>query len=458
MVQKPQVVEIPYYEDSVKYFTCLQSEPNPIWLDSCHPYSNAGRYDILSARPSDYLTTSSGTTTIRSGSNISLHTENPFDLVQRYLPPLHRTAKHEDEDLPFCGGALGYFGYDLGRTLEVLPKLSCNDSTLPDCAIGVYSWAIVVDHKLSKAYITALQGFDTSPIETMLDRKLNVDYRLNKSFKINKFKPNINVDAYKKSVLKIQQYIQEGDCYQANFAQRLSAQYEGDLLAPYLKVRKSLPSPFSGFIPLNEGGILCFSPERFIEHVDGIASSSPIKGTIKRGSTRELDEDNIQTLATSEKDRAENLMIVDLLRNDLSKTCTQVTATQLFEVQSFANVHHLVSTITGRLRKTASPLQLLKAAFPGGSITGAPKIRAMEIIESLESHRRNAYCGSVGYISACGRMDTNIIIRSLLCDKGKIHCWGGGGIVADSKVESEYEESLTKITLLMKTLEGNFST
>ncbi|RZK97799.1 MAG: aminodeoxychorismate synthase component I, partial [Pedobacter sp.] len=267
----------------------------------------------------------------------------------------------------------------------------------------------------------------------------------------------LNVDDYCLAIQKIQSYILAGDCYQVNFAQRFSTEFEGDTLVAYLQLRDSLPSPFSAYIELASGAILSLSPERFIKLEKNRAETKPIKGTIARGKTPAEDSANANILSGSLKDRAENLMIVDLLRNDLSKTCTNVKVPELFSLQSFANVHHLVSTVTGTLQQGYTALDLFATSFPGGSITGAPKIRAMEIIEELEPVRRSVYCGSVGYISACGNMDTNIAIRTLVCDQHKIHCWGGGGIVADSKADNEYQESIAKVSVLLETLEHYFN-
>jgi para-aminobenzoate synthetase component 1 len=232
--------------------------------------------------------------------------------------------------------------------------------------------------------------------------------------------------------------------------------YEGDPLGAYLKLRTNLPSPFSAFYEFDQGCILSISPERFIRVESRVAETKPIKGTIARGSTPIEDDAAARLLTGSLKDRAENLMIVDLLRNDLSRTCTNIRVPELFGLQSFANVHHLVSTIRGEVKPALNAIDVLAKSFPGGSITGAPKIRAMEIIEELESVGRSVYCGSLGYISACGNMDTSIAIRTLVCNQGKIYCWGGGGIVSDSQVEQEYAESITKVKLLMDTLESNF--
>jgi para-aminobenzoate synthetase component 1 len=373
------------------------------------------------------------------------------------------------EEVPFCGGALGYFGYDLGRRLEKLPDLAVRDIALPDMSIGIYPWAIVQDHQLTKAWLVknpALSpGYNFLEIETICqangqtdgfhDLKINLGNHKN-LFRINKFISNLNPDSYSAAIEKIQAYVQAGDCYQVNFAQRFTGDFEGDTFSAYLRLREVLPSPFSAYVELAGGALLSLSPERFIKLDQQLVETSPIKGTIARGATPSEDLANAEILKSSLKDRAENLMIVDLLRNDLSRTCTDVRVPELFSLQSFANVHHLVSKVTGKLKPNKSALDLLSTSFPGGSVTGAPKIRAMEIIEELEPVRRSVYCGSLGYISACGNMDTNIAIRTLVCDGSKIHCWGGGGIVADSETNQEYQESFAKVKVLLDTLEQHF--
>ena len=275
-------------------------------------------------------------------------------------------------------------------------------------------------------------------------------------FNISGFVKNIDEEKYHFAISKIKDYIAAGDCYQVNFAQRFSSQFSGDPLLAYLALRGNLPSPYSAFMQLSVGTILSFSPERFIQVKDQRVETKPIKGTIKRGSNAENDQKNLQWLQNSKKDRAENVMIVDLLRNDLSKHCVDVKVPALCELQTFANVHHLVSTVTARMVQGASATDVLRDSFPGGSITGAPKIRAMEIIEELEPTRRSIYCGSIGYISADGQTDTNIAIRTLVCDNENIYCWGGGGIVSDSKSDQEYLESIAKVQILLDTLENNF--
>lgn len=456
MPASPQLMPIPYCPDSAHWYTALRHLPMPVWLDSGRPQSTYGRFDILCAAPCTSIVTTGHTTRVSHRDGTVTESEgNPFRLLQTYLPePVSPLA-----EVPFCGGALGYFGYDLGRRLEQLPVLAVQDIELPELCVGIYEWAIVQDHEQQLAWLVSLPGAqDIASIQEIVrfhDLKQNLKSDKN-SFKISKFKSEINANKYANDIHRIQDYIRAGDCYQVNYAQRFSAKYEGDPLSAYLRLRSALPSPFSGFMEFEQGAVLSLSPERFIQVKNGVAETQPIKGTIARGTTPTADLHNANILQASAKDRAENLMIVDLLRNDLSKSCTGVSVPALFALQSFANVHHLVSTVTARLKPGITALDVLQDCFPGGSITGAPKIRAMEIIEALEPVRRSVYCGSLGYISADGNMDTSIAIRSLVCSQGKIHCWGGGGITADSEVETEYQESITKVKVLMDTLENGF--
>jgi len=457
---------INYYPNSADWFTQLRHLDLPIWLDSCYPQSTYGRFDILSAAPAVTLNTTGDTTLIQSGDASEVSKENPFSLLHAYLIK----CQLHGEQIPFYGGVLGYFGYDLGRRLEKLPEQAIKDIDLPDMCVGIYPWAIVQDHQTKKAWLvinkSVAPAYNFLEIASLCsEASQNIrfhDLKQNlrcpeKPFNIKDFKSNLKVDEYSNAISKIQTYIEDGDCYQVNFAQRFTAEFEGDSFEAYLKLRETLPSPFSAYMELPEGAILSLSPERFIKLEQNQVETKPIKGTIARGKNLQEDAANAQALQSSLKDKAENLMIVDLLRNDLSKTCVDVKVPELFSLQSFANVHHLVSTVTGVLKPDKNALDLLASSFPGGSITGAPKIRAMEIIEELEPVRRSVYCGSLGYISACGNMDTNIAIRTLICNGNKIHCWGGGGIVADSEVAKEYQESIAKVKVLLDTLEQNFS-
>lgn len=467
MLPLPQLTTLPYTPDSAQWFLAVRHLPNAIWLDSGRPVSQYGRFDIISAAPQTLLEAHGDTTRITDlNGAFTESSADPFQLLQQQLHP----GKNVMGELPFYGGALGYFGYDLGRRLEQLPQIARQDVQLPDMSVGIYPWAIVQDHERKEAWLVQNQAI--SPAYNFLeiqsicakqsenamfhDLKQNLK-RHGKSFKINEFKSNLKVGEYHQALEKIQDYIRAGDCYQVNFAQRFSAQYSGDAFIAYRVLRDALPSPFSGFMQLATGAVLSLSPERFIQVRGNAVETKPIKGTIKRGATPEEDQANAEWLQASLKNRAENVMIVDLLRNDLSKHCQQVRVPKLCELQTFANVHHLVSTVTAELNDTASCIDVLRDSFPGGSITGAPKIRAMEIIEELEPTRRSLYCGSLGYISVDGQMDTSIAIRTLVCDGDKIHCWGGGGIIADSETDKEYQESIAKVKVLMETLEREFS-
>jgi para-aminobenzoate synthetase component 1 len=475
--EKPRIIPLVYRPDSAHWFATVRHLHNAIWLDSGHPGSSYGRFDIISAAPQCLLETRGLNTSIRycdgqREESVGHSESDPFYLLKQLLPT---QPQYTDSNLPFIGGALGYFGYDLGRRLEAIPSLAVDDIALADMSIGIYPWAIVQDHTQHQSWLVINETLSQtiggaynfleieqlcvtqakSPVFHDLKQQLKSG---NKSFKISSFKSNINVSNYHHALATIQNYIHAGDCYQVNFAQRFSAEFSGDPLIAYLVLRDALPSPFSGFMQLDAGAVLSLSPERFIQVRGNDVETKPIKGTIKRGNTKLEDATNAQWLQNSLKNRAENVMIVDLLRNDLSKHCANVRVPKLCELQTFANVHHLVSTVTGKLKANASAVDVLRDAFPGGSITGAPKIRAMEIIEELEPTRRSLYCGSLGYISADGQMDTSIAIRTLVCDSNKIHCWGGGGIIADSETDQEYRESIAKVKVLMDTLEREFGT
>ena len=264
-------------------------------------------------------------------------------------------------------------------------------------------------------------------------------------------KADISFDQYAEQFKKIKRYIKDGDCYQVNFAQRFTAGVTGHPWDAYRRLRNLNAAPFSAYLPLPNATILSSSPERFLKLKNNVVETKPIKGTMPRSPNPEMDEASKEQLANSEKDRAENVMIVDLMRNDIGKTCSigSVKVSKLFAIESFAKVHHLVSTVNGRLGDGKNATDLLRGCFPGGSITGAPKIRAMEIIEELEPTRRSIYCGSIGYIGFDGGMDTNIAIRTLLHHDAHMYCWAGGGIVADSGLHDEYQECLDKASAML---------
>lgn len=452
----PRLQTLPYLSDSRPYFEALRDLPLPVWLDSGNRRDYSARYDILSAAPVRSLITTASGTQIRHGQQLEYSNANPFDLVDSALAEINVDWESE---LPFCGGALGFFGYNLAPCAEQGLAASRGELGFPDMAIGIYEWAIIQDHQERCSWLVALPGYDAAKFSDLLARFSGACEPKSRSaidFKINGLRSNLDTNSYTEKLSRILDYIAAGDCYQVNFAQRFSAGFEGDSFAAYCHLRELLPAPYSAYMEVPGGAVLSHSPEQFLKVDKGLVTTRPIKGTAPRFFDAVQDQASAAALQSSEKDRAENLMIVDLLRNDLGKACRpgSITVPELFTLESYTNVHHLVSAVSGELRDDCSILQLLKGCFPGGSITGAPKRRATEIIAELEQCDRSVYCGSIGYISAHRKMDSNIAIRSLVLSGDEIHCWGGGGIVADSQAESEYAESLTKVQILLDGLRG----
>lgn len=451
----PSLRPLPYLQDSGRYFAALRERSRAVWLDSGAGFGELARYDILSAAPRVSLITRGTETRIITDGKERRESEDPLALLAMELS----TCKADRiPNLPFCGGAIGYFGYHLHEQLEPLNSAVDRDIALPDMAVGIYDWAVVLDHHRQTACLAALPGVDSrklAELEHNLLAAASAAPVRPGEFQVGELRSNVDLPAYKDCLARIRDYILAGDCYQVNFAQRFSGDYRGDPFAAYCHLRKLLPAPYGAYLELEDSGaILSHSPEQFLRLRDGQVETRPIKGTAARHPDPEQDRAAAHALCESTKDRAENLMIVDLLRNDLGKVCRfgSVSAPELFRLESHANVHHLVSTVSGHLRDGSNALDLLRACFPGGSITGAPKRRSMEIIAELEQCDRSVYCGSVAYIDASGDMDSSIVIRSLTCSEGRIHCWGGGGIVADSDPDAEYAESLSKIRVLLEGL------
>ncbi|RZF79823.1 aminodeoxychorismate synthase component I [Pseudoalteromonas sp. CO325X] len=428
-------------------FAQLHHLKGAVFLDSASAAHVNSRFDILVIEPEATLSVEHNKVYL---DGVELHQEVFAYMQQRLASLCTQSPAH---DLPFSGGWLGYFGYDLGRTLERLPSLAADDIALAQMQLGLYLDALIYDKAASQWYYIAQPTVD---VEARLQRYLQPPAAANagKFALTSDWASNMSQAQYADKFTKIQDYLRSGDCYQINLAQRFSATYQGCEWQAYRRLRSHNSAPFSAFMRLPQGCILSISPERFIEVHHNQVESKPIKGTLPRSSDPKKDEALAAQLASSPKDRAENVMIVDLLRNDLGKVAKpgSVHVPSLFAIESFPAVHHLVSTVQSQLAEGKTALDQLKAAFPGGSITGAPKIRAMEIIEELEPHRRSAYCGSIGYISACGDMDTSITIRTLVAKDNTLHCWAGGGIVADSDVASEYQETYDKVNKILPVL------
>ncbi|OBP14554.1 aminodeoxychorismate synthase, component I [Rheinheimera sp. SA_1] len=457
-------------ENLLDYFAVVADLPYAMFLDSAAPDHVNSRYDLLVCQPLATLEAFGRQCIWHMDGSTHQAEQDPFLQLKTLQATLLPEVAADACALPFCGGALGYIGYDAGRTIEPMPDVASNDINLPDLAFGIYAWALVLDKHLKQLWYVDCRGDAKNSWlvqqQWFLQRR-NLKFSLADAAQIqqserlplhfalrSEWQANLTQNEYFARFDQIQQYLQSGDCYQINLAQRFSATYQGDEWQAYLALRETNAAPFSAFLRLKQGVVLSISPERFLELKQRLVETKPIKGTKPRFADPLLDQQSAEALRLSPKDRAENVMIVDLLRNDLGKVCKtgSVKVPALFSIESFPAVHHLVSTIVGELADDYQAADLLKAAFPGGSITGAPKIRAMQIIEELEPCRRSVYCGAIGYISQHGHMDTNIAIRTLVCADQQIYCWAGGGIVADSNAASEYQETFDKVARILPVL------
>ncbi|HZS57785.1 MAG TPA: aminodeoxychorismate synthase component I [Gemmatimonadaceae bacterium] len=373
---------------------------------------------------------------------------------------------------PFQCGAVGYISYDFGRRLERIPSARYDDLGIPDIELGLYDWVIAWDHQAGRAWIIALSAARLREVHALLQgRGASSDTPdvapwprppRAPSFPVSPdvagaldLRSSFSREAYLKAVERVREYIFAGDIFQANLSQRLEAPLNEAPWDLYKRLRTINPAPFAAYIEADGATIISASPERFLRvAADKTVETRPIKGTSPRGISPEHDAALGQALVESEKNRAENLMIVDLLRNDLSRVCAPgtVRVPELFHLENYPTVHHLVSTVVGTLAPEADAVDLVRASFPGGSITGAPKVRAMEIIAELEPSRRGVYCGSIGYLSVTGALDTSIVIRTYLALERRVYFSVGGGIVADSDPAAEYEETLDKARALIAAL------
>lgn len=451
LLAKPTKQPLPYFSDSAQLFAPIAHLPWAVFLDSAQPHSRQDRYDILAYAPVATLQTYGNLTRIERDDRVVESAEDPFELLKQVLGATLPAI----DGLPFCGGAIGYFGYDLARRIEKLPAIAADAEGIADMAVGIYRWAVVVDHQQQQSWLV---GYDLPDelLQHLIAQFSQISPpSLTEAFQVLQA-PAANMDKrqYAAAFGKIKSYLKEGDCYQINLTQRFSSACAGDPWQAYAVLRRINAAPFGAYLHLPDVRILSSSPERFLKVTDGAVETKPIKGTRPRRADPEQDQAQIEDLVSSSKDRAENVMIVDLLRNDLGKCCRKgsVWVPNLFAVESYATVHHLVSTVTGQLASGQHALDLLRSCFPGGSITGAPKIRAMEIIEELEPHRRGVYCGAIGYVGFDGNMDTNIAIRTLVHNRGTIRFWAGGGIVNDSVLDEEYQECFDKAAALLQLL------
>jgi para-aminobenzoate synthetase component 1 len=426
----------------------LRRLPRPAFLDSSST-RGPGRHSYFTADPFLVLE-SRGRRCRLTGVEEREMEADPFALLQillrRYRLPQSGMLP------PFAGGAAGYFGYDLGRVVEPLPAINPEAGSPPEMNVGFYDWTVVTDHLTGESRLVST-GLPAGT-EEAARRRLAEVRELLKAEPGGRgpgrapvaLRSNTGCGRYTELVRRAKEYIRAGDIYQVNLSHRLEGEWSGESWALYERLREVSPVTHGAYLDFGEVKVLSASPERFLKLAGSAVETRPIKGTRPRGATPEEDERLARELSGSEKDRAENLMIVDLLRNDLGKVCRtgSVRVLELYGLERHASVWHLVSTVRGELRPGLDAVDLLRACFPGGSVTGCPKIRAMEIIEELEPVRRGVYCGSVGYISFTGEMDTSIAIRTLVLQENRLHLQVGGAVVADSDPELEYRETLAK--------------
>jgi para-aminobenzoate synthetase component I len=422
--------------------------PLAVLLHSGKGGRTTGRYDIMAADPIRRIVYDDGTLCIGS---LRMPTSQPFDALRDAF-----AVESGPAEAHFKSGFIGYFGYALQHAVERVPAGADDPACLPALSGADYAWSIVTDHLVRTTTLWYRNTVGAAELRR-IKHVLTGEARTIRSFAIApRYLSSSSEDTYRAAFARIKNYIDAGDCYQVNLARHYRADLRGDHMsaswAAYRRLAHTQPAPFSAYLTTPFGIIVSMSPERFLKFSECQVETAPIKGTAPRHEDPELDAAARDELANSPKDRAENLMIVDLLRNDLGRLCVPGTidASDLFAVETFANVHHLVSTIRGVPRSDVDAWAALAAAFPGGSVTGAPKVRAMAIINELEPVGRSVYCGAVGYVDDSGAMDSNIAIRTLVFAPSGVHCWGGGGIVADSDVSQELAEIEFKINRMLQ--------
>jgi len=463
MTARPIARPIPYC-DPVAAFHAFAAEPSAVLFDSAAEAGGRGRHAYIAADPFRTVAAAGGRTLVAGRPAVG----DPFRALEREL---RRFPAATLPGLPpFQGGAAGYLGYELGGHLERLPPPRAAGAGLPDMAVGLYDTVAAFDVPGRQAWVIAadLAGGDAGPVRTppaVRAGRMAARIAERPAMPPVAWSPagawtgELARRDYEAMVAKAIDYIHAGDIFQANLSQRLLGVMPAglDAFMLYRRLRELSPAPFAAYLALGGGrAVLSASPERFLRlDAEGRVATRPIKGTRPRGRTPDEDAALARELLESEKDRAENLMIVDLLRNDLSRVCRlgSVEVGELIRLESFANVHHLVSEVRGRLFPNLGAVDLLRATFPGGSITGAPKIRAMEIINELEPARRGVYCGTILWVGFDGAMDSNIVIRTLVVDGSTVIAQAGGGIVADSDPAAEYRETMDKAWPLLKSLD-----
>ncbi len=456
--------------DPVQLFELLQDQPFSFFLDSGMDPGRLGRYSVIGGDPFLVFKSKGDLVSVRQDGAWTEWRANPFDVLQD-LYDRYRIAA--DPAVPVAAGAFGYLAYDLGWQLERLPQQADDDLQIPDCYLGFYDRLVIFDHLENKSYLTSTGLPESGPAAEAraAGRLAELEALVGQAWKLPPVEDTRDPDAgarggdflitghfnraaYRQAVQQSKDYIAAGDIFQVNLSQRFACPLPATPWQLYRRLRRINPAPFAAYLSYPELVVASASPERFLQVRGEQVESRPIKGTRRRGRNPAEDARLSQELVNSDKDRAELVMIIDLQRNDIGRVCRygSVQVPELIRLEGYPTVWHLVSTVRGALAEGRDVSDLLRASFPGGSITGAPKIRAMEIIEELEPVKRGVYTGSIGYLGFDGRCDLNIVIRTFVIKDQVAYFNAGGGIVADSDPDEEYWETIYKARALMQAL------
>jgi len=430
-------------------FHRLAQAPFACFLDSSLVMERLGKYSFIGFDPHLVLTTRGLRCSWWSrGGGVTYTEENPFSALRSALEQYR--LEEDTQDLPpFLGGGMGYLAYELGRYVERLPETAVDDLGLPELCFAFYDRVLAHDHRSGKTWLAAVHPDDPGKVLAEARRRLEAEppeYLASGKAEEARFVSNFTRDEYMEAVRKVKEYIFARDIYQANLSQRFQAPLREHPWTLYRRLRRLNAAPFAAYFNATVGQVCSSSPERFLMGEGSRVETRPIKGTRRRSDDPTEDRRLAEELLASAKDHAELSMIVDLERNDLGRVCEygSVEVEEYAAIEHYATVHHLVSTVVGQLHPGRDVVDLLKGSFPGGSITGAPKIRSMEIIDELEPTARSVYTGSIGYLGYNGNYDLNIAIRTIIVKGDAAYFQVGGGIVADSVPEDEYQETLDK--------------
>lgn len=449
-----KIKEFKLKKSAKEIFNNFLEDKFPVLLESQKLDEKLGRYSIIASNPFIQIRSKNKKVEIFENGKWKNKKSRPLDILEKYMKKYEIKGK---ESFSFLGGAIGYFAYDFYKELEDIEINQEDDLNIFDMYFSFYNEVILIDNKEKKMYLISHDY-----IKDYEERGNEIEKKIFKYSKIEnlfynrdaKIQNEISKEEYLNAISSVKENIKNGNVYQINFTQRFNCNLNKSPFTLYNRLSSINKSPFAAYLDYGDYQIISSSPERFVRKIDKIIDTRPMKGTIARGKNKEEDIRNKKTLENSEKDQAELLMIVDLERNDIGKICKSgtVKVEELFKIEKYETVFQQVANVSGELKENFFVKEIIKGAFPGGSITGAPKISAMKLIGSLEKKTRNIYTGSIGYISFNKNLDFNIAIRTILCKGSKAYYQVGGGIIWDSESISEYEESLLKGEALKEAL------